>query len=118
LDNKALFLAGKINPMGELTYLPARMEMLRNPRVGDKWSWQSSNSNDYLEYEVIREEEIHVPAGHFKSFVIKTNGFLEGTSLNDSFLWQADNIGTVKEEINTNNVKSIRELTKYKVNLK
>jgi hypothetical protein len=114
--NDSLILYKKRSLKGEeISYNPARTEMLCHAQVGDSWSWQSIDNIDYLNYQVIKTENISVPAGNFESIVIKFSGKLEGSEVHDSYYWFANNIGSIKEEINTNKAILIRELTNYNI---
>jgi hypothetical protein len=114
-DNSLLLLE-EINARGDTVFSPPRQEMVRNAKVGDRWSWHAENSSDYLNYEVLREEAVTVPAGHFRAIVVKTSGVLFGMDVGEALAWYADMVGTIKEEASIGQLKMIRVLTSYKVN--
>ncbi len=98
-----------------MTFSPPRKEMTCNGRVADRWAWKSASNNDYLNYEIIKEEQISTPSGQSDMIVLRTTGFMNGDEIKESITWFADKVGNVKEMVDAGRMNMIRELSCYTV---
>jgi len=85
-------------------------------KSGEKWTSEvkvKAETQTTFKYEVAKEEEVEVPAGKFRATRINVKADFRG-STSKYTIWYVPQIGSVKEQLEGENSKHVREMKSFK----
>jgi hypothetical protein len=105
----------RVSGAGKSIVPPLRI-LKANAKKGESWTCdsQSENANMKGEFVILDDAEVvQVPAGSFKTVLVRSRDFMVGAQPLQIATWYAPNIGMVKQHIQTGNHEVVLELEKY-----
>ena len=96
------------------TIIPPLRILKANAKKGDTWSCESQSENATMKGDfVVDEEVIQVPAGTFKTVVVRSRDFTVGAQPISLAVWYSRDVGMVKQHIQSGNHEVVLELEKF-----
>jgi hypothetical protein len=98
VDQRGIFCAARIDPFGVLTKLDPPQTIIAAPiRSGGSWdfSGQPDKTEVHQHYDVLREEDVFVPAGKFRAFHI--HGEQTAPTRMTIDRWFVNGVGIIKD---------------------
>jgi hypothetical protein len=92
-------LQGSAEHVKEFTLSPPQRFLPSKPAVGEEWTWTglSGPASGTQRFKVLREEELRLPVGTFKTLVVESEFTGEDDSRGKTTRWLAPGVGIVKE---------------------
>lgn len=112
VDNDGVY---RVSGAGKTISPPLRI-LKANPKKGESWACDSQSENATMKGEFVildDAEVVQVPAGSFKTVVVRSRDFMVGSQFLQVATWYAPKIGMVKQHIQTGNHEVVLELEKH-----